>query len=39
MSHMTNIEIDAPVFTTADELGDIPEADKTGDQLGGMAPL
>jgi hypothetical protein len=39
MLHMTDIAIDAPVYTTADALGDIPEADKTGDQLGGMDPL
>jgi hypothetical protein len=32
---MTNIVIDALVYTTEDELGPIPEADMTGDQTGG----
>lgn len=33
------IHIDADVYTTADELGGIPDADTTGDQTGGMRAL
>lgn len=34
-----HIHIDGPVYTTADELGGIPDADMTGDQTGGMGAL
>lgn len=30
---------DVHVFDVDDDLGDVPEADQTGDQTGGMGPL